>query len=224
MDRRAEGWAERVVEGEKTAAPGRRSVTLPGSGEEESTGPSSGTSSSSSLSVRPTRRLLRVMVVDYPTGIALFHHTWAWKGDPNVAGIAKVIVAFYKLSQSLGGRGDTNYVLFDPPPEGRRRSQQDLYSIKSKRASGGAGLRPMIASPRPRKPRIRCVFSKVDHVVVGLFHEIGDKLELPRQCGDAILREFVAQYGDKLASMRHIFEDMIDEKKARPTARHSKRP
>lgn len=158
------------------------------------------------------------MVVDYPTGIALFHHTWAWKGDPNVAGIAKVIVAFYKLSQSLGGRGDTNYVLFDPPPEGRRRSQQDLYSIKSKRASGGAGLRPMIASPRPRKPRIRCVFSKVDHVVVGLFHEIGDKLELPRQCGDAILREFVAQYGDKLASMRHIFEDMIDEKKVRDCA------
>jgi hypothetical protein len=41
-------------------------------------------------------------------------------------------------------------------------------------------------------------------------------LELPRQCGDAILREFVAQYGEKLASMRHIFEDMIDEKKARP--------
>ncbi len=107
MDRRAEGWAERVVEGEKAAAPGRRSVTLPGSGEEESTGPSSGTSSSSSLSVRPTRRLLRVMVVDYPTGIALFHHTWAWKGDPNVPGIAKVIVALYKLSQSLGGRGGT---------------------------------------------------------------------------------------------------------------------
>jgi hypothetical protein len=52
----------------------------------------------------------------------------------------------------------------------------------------------------------------------------GEQLELPRQCGDAILREFVAQYGDKLASMRHIFEDMIDEKKARPTARHSKRP
>jgi hypothetical protein len=158
------------------------------------------------------------MVVDYPTGIALFHHTWSWKGDPNVPGIAKVIVALYKLSQSLGGRGDTNYVLFDPPPEGRRRSQQDLYSIKSKRASGGAGLRPMIASPRPRKPRIRCVFSKLDHVVVGLFHEIGDKLELPRQCGDAILREFVAQYGEKLASMRHIFEDMIDEKKVRDCA------
>lgn len=133
-------------------------------------------------------------------------------------GIAKVIVALYKLSQSLGGRGDTNYVLFDPPPEGRRRSQQDLYSIKSKRASGGAGLRPMIATPRPRKPRIRCVFSKMEHVVVGLFHEIGDKLELPRQCGDAILREFVAQYSDKLASMRHIFEDMIDEKKVRDCA------
>lgn len=175
------------MEGEKTAAPGRRSVTLPGSGEEESTGPSSGTSSSSSLSVRPTRRLLRVMVVDYPTGIALFHHTWAWKGDPNVAGIAKVIVAFYKLSQSLGGRGgtfftpsfhmwggvftlressdfiifhcftspDTNYVLFDPPPEGRRRSQQDLYSIKSKRASGGAGLRVRT----PRYTRIILVFA-----------------------------------------------------------------
>jgi hypothetical protein len=111
MDRRTEGWAERVVEGEKAAAPGRRSVTLPGSGEEESTGPSSGTSSSSSLSVRPTRRLLRVMVVDYPTGIALFHHTWAWKGDPNVPGIAKVIVALYKLSQSLGGRGGTFFTL-----------------------------------------------------------------------------------------------------------------
>jgi hypothetical protein len=83
--------------------------------------------------------------------------------------------------------------------------------------------------------------------VVGLFHEIGDKvgpfqpaqrrevliaqphdvcgglsvqLELPRQCGDAILREFVAQYGEKLASMRHIFEDMIDEKKARVHHHH----
>jgi hypothetical protein len=157
-------------------------------------------------------------VVDYPTGIALFHHTWSWKGDPNVPGVAKVIVALYKLSQSLGGKGDTKYVLFDPPPEGRRRSQQDLYSLKSKRASGGAGLRPMMASPRPRKPRIRCVFSKTDHVVVGLFHEIGDKLELPKQCGDAILREFVGQFGDKLASMRHIFEDMIDEKKVRDCA------
>jgi hypothetical protein len=30
----------------------------------------------------------------------------------------------------------------------------------------------------------------------------------------------VAQYGEKLASMRHIFEDMIDEKKARVHHHH----
>ncbi len=57
--------------------------------------------------LRPTRRLLRVIIVDYPTGICLFDKIWTWKGEPNTSGVAKVIVAFYKLSQSLGGKGGT---------------------------------------------------------------------------------------------------------------------
>lgn len=90
-----------------TAAPmARRSVTLAEETNLETVpGAGGGGSSSSSVPVRPTRRLLRVVVVDYPTGIALFHHSWSWKGDPNLPGVAKVIVALYKLSQSLGGRG-----------------------------------------------------------------------------------------------------------------------
>jgi len=201
-----------VPEGERAA--GRRSVTLSRADEEAS---GSSCSSTSSLPVRPTRRLLRVLVTDYPTGVALFHHSWHWKGEPHIPGVAKVLVALYKLSHSLGGKGDARYVLFDPPPEGRRRSQHETYSRQTKRSSG-AGFRPIMGGPRSRKPRIRCVFSKAGHVIVGLFHEIGDKLELPKQCGDAILREFVSHYSGKLDSLRQTFDDMIDEKKVRDCA------
>ncbi|KAL6070708.1 transcription initiation factor TFIID subunit 3 isoform X1 [Balamuthia mandrillaris] len=140
--------------------------------------------------------LLRVNILDYPSGVCIFQKLWRWKGDDNLSIVCKVIVAFFKLSKSLGDKGDATYALFDPPPPALTKPDLKWFAPKRERP----------------KPVIRCMFAKEDHVIVAVFHDQRGDFAMVQKLIQAILRLFMDNFRADAAGFRQVFDDMVDEK------------
>jgi hypothetical protein len=168
--------------------------------------------------------LLKVIIVDFKTGLCLFEKTWKWSGVSRHEGIAKLVRTFYQISKDIGDSGEVSQVIFNQPsvyfsgvnanPTPRDRGitgnttvTRFVGSIKNQKQS------------KEQPPTIRLASSKNDHIIVAAFHESTDDLSVVKKFSYDVLQEFDQQYAKKLKELRQTLDEIDEsEEQASPQA------
>jgi hypothetical protein len=141
-------------------------------------------------------RLKRFNVQDSETGLTLFEHVWAWRGNRSTDGLDALVATFYQFASSIDKahvhKPGVSRVLFELPqakrqPRGRQTARTNQSRLRAGLTMAPAEIMEMICGVNEK---IRVV----------MFHDVtrGGEIDKVDSMVLELLQTFTKRYGDAL--------------------------